>query len=176
MNRKSRIAVGTSVVCLCGFAVLVLVSGCPMTAVPPAGGDRTSPAAAELFSLITASDPYEQWARFPGFEGTFESAAPHGPRARVFINEKVEQAMLAFDGTLPDGAIIVKENIGASEGDKAEALTVMWKVSGFDPNNNDWFWANISSSGEVNAEGQVVGCMSCHGGAQANDYVFMHQF
>lgn len=172
----SRYTIGMVGSSLSGLALLVVLAGCPASVAPPAQDDGETPTAAELFTLITETDPYEQWAQFPGSEGTIDSAPPHGPMARVFINALVEQGMQAFDGELPDGAIIVKERIGSAEGDTASALNIMWKVTGFDPNNNDWFWADVSPSGEVNAEGKIAGCSACHSGVRANDYVFLHQF
>jgi hypothetical protein len=135
------------------------------------------PTAAKLFTMITETDPFQDWARFPEAQGLIESAAPHGPFARVWINGPVEDVVLTgLGGNLPDGSIIVKENLGESTSEKADAWTIMWKVSGYDPDNNDWFWANVTPDGDVNAEGRVEGCITCHGGARENDFVFLHQF
>jgi len=152
-------------------------AGCTTT-VPTEGGIDTTaaPSAEQLFRMVTETDPFEQWAQFPEAVGTVDSAAPHGPMARIFINAQVENAMDGGTLPLPDGSIIVKENLGQSTSEKAEAWTIMWKVAGFDADNNDWFWANITPDGEVGAEGRIDGCISCHSGAQTNDYVFTHTF
>ncbi len=160
-------------------ALLVSMVGCagvPPTTSRTKEAGATTPTAAELFTLVTETDPYQDWAQFPGAQGTVVSAAPHGPMARIFINAQVEEALDSFAGQLPNEAIIVKENLGESTSEKADALTIMWKVSGFDPENNDWFWANTTLDGEVNAEGKVEGCINCHGGARDNDFVFVHDF
>ena len=135
-----------------------------------------APTGAKLFTGITQDDPYQQWAQFSDYQGTLPSALPHGPMSRVFINGVVESALENFDGSLPDGSIIVKGNIGTSPNVTEAALTVMWKVSGFDAANNDWFWANMSPTGEIVAEGKVATCIACHGRARANDFVFVQQF
>ena len=140
------------------------------------GGMPTSPTASELFTLITQTDPFQQWAQFPDRQGTQPSALPHGPMSRVFANDTVMDALNNFTGALPAGAIIVKENVGDSSQVTEAVLTVMWTVSGFDPENSDWFWANLSTQGDVRAEGRVQGCISCDGGMRANDFVFVHQF
>lgn len=157
-------------------ALFALTSGCVDTL--PTVAETAPPGLTgnALFKLITEDDPYQQWSQFPNVQGTVESMAPHGPMARIFINKQVEDALKDFAGSLPDGAIIVKENLGESESDKADALTIMWKVEGFDADNNDWFWANISPDGEVAAEGQVATCSGCHAGARNNDFVFVHEF
>lgn len=159
-------------------ALALLITGCP--AATPVNDEVPSaeetPSAAKLFTLVTETDPFETWAQFPGLEGTVESAAPHGPMSRTWINEEVESALTNYTGSLPVGSVIVKENLGESDTDKANSWTIMWKVTGFDPDHNDWFWANITPEGVVNAEGKVDGCIACHSGAQDNDFVFQHDF
>ena len=157
------------------LALLFVVTGCP--AVPGAVDTvEDSPTGAKLFTRIMQDDPYQEWTQFPDHQGTFSSVLPHGPMSQVFINGEVESALANFDGTLPDGSIIVKENVGTSPDVTEAALTVMWKIQGFDPANNDWFWANMTPEGEIVAEGKVQGCTACHGGSRANDFVFVHEF
>jgi len=134
------------------------------------------PTGQELFSMISQPIPFEQWVEFPDRRGTLPSVLPHGPMSRVFINDKVQAALATFSGQLPDGSIIVKENVGTDPSVTEAKLTVMWKVAGFDSANNDWFWANITAGGQVMAEGKVQTCAACHGGARSNDFVFSHQF
>lgn len=163
---------------------LVALIGCPgASPTSPGDGSMTdepttddAPTASKLFTMITETDPFEAWAQFPGQEGTIESLPPHGPMARVFINALVESALEDFSGRLPDGSIIVKESFGENADEKANALAIMWKVSGFDPGNNDWFWANITPEGVVTAEGRIEGCANCHRAAGDNDFNRLHQF
>lgn len=162
---------------LCGvfsFGALA-VGGCTNLPVADPTGAST-PTGAKLFTRITQDDPYQQWAQFPDRQGTLPSAPPHGPMSRVFINGAVESALAGFNGALPAGSVIVKENVGTSPQVTEAVLTVMWKVTGFDPDNNDWFWTNMTPNGQIVAEGRVQTCAACHGGARANDFVFVHQF
>ena len=164
-----------------GLAIVLAVSGCPTMPVPDTSGDtgdagESTPSAAALFTMISQTDPFQQWGEFPDRTGTQSSVLPHGPRSRVFINASVEAALASFEGQLPDGSIIVKENVGTSPEVTEAVLTVMWKVAGFDPENNDWFWANMMSDGQIVAEGKVQGCTACHGGARSNDFIFVQQF
>jgi hypothetical protein len=157
------------------LALLLIVTGCP--AMPGAGDVADDvPSGAKLFTRISQDDPYHNWAQFPDHQGTFPSVLPHGPISQVFINSVVEGALNNFAGALADGSIIVKENVGIDPSVTEAALTVMWKVAGFDPDNNDWFWANMTPEGEIVAEGKVAACAACHGGARANDFVFVHPF
>ena len=176
MNADSKQAVTHH---LHGYAVralLISLTGCSASPPAPSGSQQPAPTGAELFALITETDPYEEWAQFPGVEGLVPSAPPHGPMARIFINRQVEDALGQFTGRLASGSMIVKENFGDGSSDKADSLTMMWKVDGYDPDNNDWFWANITPDGEINAQGMVAGCINCHAGARDNDFVFVHQF
>ncbi len=177
MNRLFRLTSVLSLLPVGGLALAVLGAavGCP--AMPGADDPpEDSPTGAKLFTLITQDDPYQEWAQFPDHQGTFSSVLPHGPMSQVFINGEVESALSTFNGALPDGSIIVKENIGTSPSVTEAALTVMWKVQGFSPANNNWFWANMALDGKIVAEGKVSTCTACHGGARANDFVFVHEF
>jgi len=72
------------------------------------------------------------------------------------------------------GTIVVKENIGNDN--KLKALTVMYKVEGFNPENGDWFWAKYIPKGKVDKSGKVTGCIGCHTSVEDNDYIFVHEF
>ncbi len=151
------------------FALIaLLLQGCPPATAPPDAG--------ELYQLISVTDPYTAWGSFPETPGTIDSNPPHGPRANVFINGKVEAALDNFTGELPDGSIIIKESFDAQMMESGDSLTVMWKVADYDPGNHDWFWASYAFDGTVRASGQVAGCIACHGAARDNDFVFLHDF
>ena len=53
-------------------------------------------------------------------------------------------------------------------------MTVMVKMpAGYDPENNDWWYARVDSSGTIiNDGGKLEECMSCHQGAVDQDYLF----
>ncbi len=158
----------------CGLLFVAVLSGCPEMGLDGAADD--APSAAALFTRVTETDPFDQWGHFSDVDDPLESAPPHGPQSRVFINDVVAAALSDFTGQLPADSIIVKQNIGEDTAVTEAALTIMWKVPGFDPDNNDWFWANISLGGDVRAEGQIDGCIACHGAVRSNDFVFVHQF
>ena len=88
------------------------------------------------------------------------------------------------------GIVIVKRsyNDGTSRGDiisdpmaNLANVTVMFqREAGYDPENNDWFWAMytpdgmVGMMGEMAAAGRAEGCIGCHAGAPGGDYVFLH--
>ncbi|MBI2944928.1 MAG: cytochrome P460 family protein [Candidatus Wallbacteria bacterium] len=128
-----------------------------------------------LFKLIAVTDPYQGWAQFAERQGVFNSGAPHGPKARVWINGA---AVASLEGAgMSNGSVIVKENLKDNgTGLQLQATTVMYKVRGYDASGGDWFWAQFAPGGAVMAEGVVGMCASCHAGASSNDYIFLHQF
>jgi hypothetical protein len=91
----------------------------------------------------------------------------------------------AADKDVTDGQII------ESPQDFGGPVTVMYQRKGFDPDNQDWFWAVYTPGGDVvvnplklNMAGRIVGggampdapfnCVACHKGAPGNDMVFLH--
>jgi len=132
--------------------------------------------AEELSGIVLDQDePYTQWSHFPGFEGFFPAGFPHGPEARTFINPLLEDALGGPMDAFPDGAIIVKENDDEDVFGLSNTLDIMYKVDGFSERNNDWFWLNITRSGEINFVGDIAIGTNCHGGrARDNDFVFLY--
>jgi hypothetical protein len=69
--------------------------------------------------------------------------------------------------------IVVKENYMPDK--KLAAITVMYKVAGYNPGVGDWFWAKYTPDGKVEAEGKsgmADMCIGCHGKAKGNDFLF----
>ncbi|RMH43985.1 MAG: hypothetical protein D6688_08455 [Alphaproteobacteria bacterium] len=117
----------------------------------------------------------------------YEGTDPHGMMLETFYTSAT------IDGHT--GALIVKRNYGP-EGVSAEevlmapekhlgAVTVMFKrEAGYDPEDNDWFWAKFLPDGSLDknpkgmalagrvAKGADVGCIACHSGADGNDFIF----
>jgi hypothetical protein len=54
---------------------------------------------------------------------------------------------------------------------KLVAITVMYKVKGYNPEAGDWFWAKYGPDGKIAAEGKVNSCIECHGAKKANDFI-----
>lgn len=59
--------------------------------------------------------------------------------------------------------------------DQIIAYSVMYKVKGFNPQGNDWFWVHYSGTGKVVQSGEVDQCLKCHKTARDNDYVLDHR-
>lgn len=113
---------------------------------------------------------------------------PHGA-----ILDTIE-GKLSLDGQRD--TLIVKRNYGGEGVNKQavannpekwlQAVTVMYKRSGYDPETGDWFWVKFSPAGEVlkNPKGAALagrvgkggdaGCIACHKSAPGGDMVFNH--
>lgn len=109
-----------------------------------------------LWDRITGSSPYTDWGQFPDHMGMQPGRAPHGAKHMVYVNAKG----LKKGAPKPDGTIIVKENYTAD--DKLAAITVMYKVKGYNPAGRDWFWVKYAPDGTVQKQGKPEGCVNCH--------------
>jgi cytochrome c553 len=135
--------------------------------------------------LLQTSD-YTEWGSWPtddvntdDYSGFLQSGEPHGNTVRIFVNDRALAAIMRddFDGTLPPGSIVVKENyMGAVEepGDLA-AITLMYKVDGFNPDANNWYWVKAAPDGVVDVEGAAEMCISCHGQEGNTDYLLRYE-
>jgi len=123
---------------------------------------------------------YTNWAPGPGQNGDFyEGSSPHGAHLKMYLN----RTAVANSQELPHGSIVIKENYG--EDKKAlMAITVMYRVKGYNAEGGDWYWIKYNANGTVatappdkggmQLSGKVKGCISCHGGAEGEDFAFVN--
>ncbi len=103
----------------------------------------------------------------------FVGSRPHGSIQELIVTKAV------IDGAA--GRLIVKHNYGAQSGltvkqvyagapsEHYEALTIMFqREAGYDPDNNNWFWAEYNPDGSVlnfqgsDLSGRAPLCIACH--------------
>ena len=125
----------------------------------------------ELWEHITKTSPYTQWKFWDDHRGMLEGNEPHGSFNKVYVNDKTYDSSSA---PFKDGAIVVKENYSKKK--KLMAITVMYKVHGYNPKAGDWFWARYTPKGKAKPYGKPKGCLGCHSGAADNDFIFLHEF
>lgn len=119
--------------------------------------------------------------------GFYKGLPPHGDILRTYMNAIAHDAAMARTGAYPPGAFFMKENHMPVEGvtvpdDKQTAIagfpgnlaayTMMVKISDYDPDNGDWFYAKIATDGTIDAAGRVEGCIGCHTSVKDNDYIY----
>ena len=133
--------------------------------------DMPGPDADKLWNYLTKVSPYKEWGQWADHSGLQPGRAPHGPFHQVFVNKVLLDATSV---PVPYGSIQVKESFNRSK--KMTAITVMYKVKDFNPNDGDWFWVKYSLEGKGGPAGKVKGCIGCHGGRAKNDFILVHDF
>jgi len=149
------------------LAVALMMSVAPFTVAEEMPG----PDGAAVWNHISKVSPYTEWGQWADHGGMLAGRAPHGKFHKVFVNK---QGLDSKTPPLQYGAIEVKENY--SKAKELKAITVMYKVKGFNPDSGDWFWAKYSPTGEVLKAGKPKGCIGCHSTRVANDFVLVHEF
>lgn len=156
-----------------GVALAFVVVGCsrsvPEPVLPPLEVSGIS--AQALWDRITVESNYREYGYWPGHEGERLGQSPHGPVHRIYVNLTLLDALPVADRIAPVGSIIVKDNLNSSR--ELNSITVMAKVEGFDPDHNDWYWASYGPDGTPRGAGALDGCIACHDGVSANDYVIV---
>ena len=134
-----------------------IIIGCAKekeTVLPPLS--RSEISGERLWKRITVETDWDTYSRWPGQEGLIPGQSPHGKFHEVYINSQLSTALPIASREAPDGSIIVKENFTADK--KLSNVTVMAKVTGYNPDDGDWFWAKYDPKGTIDGEGQVKDC------------------
>src|SRR5210317_2257077 len=114
--------------------------------------EMPSPEPEVLWKYITEENPYTNWGFWPDHQGMQPGRAPHGPLHKVYVNDR---ALNSARPPLQYGSILVKENYSKDE--KLGAVTVMYKINAYNPEEGDWFWVKYSSDGKVDKFGKPKG-------------------
>ena len=139
----------------------VKAEGYKTTMPGPSGGD--------LLNFITKDMPYKKWDLWPGKKKMFRGTKPHGDFITIYVNKIALNSIKKSKG-IANHSIIMKENYSSDK--KLVALTVMYKVKGYNPDSGDWFWVKYNADYTIAAEGKVKGCHGCHSVAKYNDYIY----
>ncbi len=131
-----------------------------------AGPDTTAGA---LWAHLEQAN-YRTWPMWPGKTALYEGTEPHGMLLTTYLNGMALDAITNKAGTMPVGAVVVKENYMPDS--TLAAITIMYKAAGYNPQFGDWFFVKRLADGTVEASGRVTGCQTCHASKAANDYLF----
>lgn len=136
--------------------------------------------AKELWELIHREEYRINWQMWPGKPPFYNGSHPHGALLTTYLNEQSYNAVVNKEGEMPPGSIIIKENYDPEK--NLGAITVLYKLAGFDPENNNWFWVKFAPDGvpmtmdkdgkSMTLAGKVPGCIGCHGARKENDYIY----
>jgi hypothetical protein len=149
---------------------IIMVSLCAIL-VAIAFAKMPDPDPDSLWNYITKESPYTKWSFWPDHYGMQPGRAPHGPLHKVYVNDR---ALNSPRPPVQYGSIEVKENYGKDK--KLKAITVMYKVAGYNPEAGDWFWVKYSPAGKADKFGKPQGCVGCHGTRAKNDFILVHEF
>jgi len=139
-----------------------------------------------IVDYVLNTNSYKDWGSWPAdewndFSGYLKGAPPHGGVVRIYVNDvALDVTNSGFNGTMPEGSIILKENwMGSDPAEPGEldAITMMYKTS--DPSATDagWYWVKASADGsEIQAEGAVAGCHGCHSQTGNADFLLRYNF
>lgn len=128
------------------------------------------PNGSEVYTYITEENNYRTWDLWPLKDEMYASVSVHGPLLTTYVSDDAAPAIRNRAGALPYGSIVVRESYD-SDGELRE-IGVRYKVEGYDPQHNDWFWAAYTPDGEIIVEGQVEACQDCHSIEADNDYIY----
>ena len=144
------------------------VAGCGDEPGDAGGQDR------DLYDEAIAGDAYKSWSQFPGASPDLNLSGQHNNTfVRSFMNDIAVAAIADFDGTFPEGTILVKEQYEDAEGKVLSGHTVMLKIDGYDSAHGDWYWVAYNAKGEATVHnGMAPYCSDCHTAAKANDWVY----
>lgn len=140
----------------------VMMVGVAHAGMPGADADK-------LHEYLTKEKPYTNWKLWPGKGKLYKGTEPHGALLTTYVNDVALKSIKAKKG-LKDGAIIVKENYMPDK--KLAAVTVMYKVKGYNPEFGDIFWMKFLPDGKTEASGKVDMCIGCHTKVKDNDYLY----
>jgi hypothetical protein len=137
---------------------------------PKEGASMPEASGAALWDYLQKESYQKNWKMWPGTKVFYPGKSPHGALLTTYVNNIALKAIQGKEGKLPDGSVVAKENYSADK--KYLALTVMYKVKGFNPRADDWYWAKYAPDGKVDGEGKIEGCINCHAKKRNNDYIW----
>ncbi len=128
------------------------------------------PEAGDLRHHMVNHSPYKvKFKLWPGKKKMSAGTEPHGSFITIYVNDRALKSLKKGKG-MANNSIILKENYAPDK--QLAAVTVMYKVKGYNPSGGDWFWVKYNANFDTLSEGKVKGCMDCHSKAKGNDYIF----
>ena len=146
------------------------LSGCASYQQEPAASAPPAASGKAIWAYMAKAGYTRNWSMWPGTSAYYKGNEPHGALLTTYVNAPALDAINGKRGTLPDGAMVIKENY--MPGKNLAAITVMYKVAGYNPEAGDWYWVKFAPSGAVEAEGKEPMCIACHSAKMDNDYLY----
>ena len=141
----------------------------PPTATP--GPVLPGTTGASMISYLAEVDYRSNWRRWPGLGEKYPSTGGHSVLLTTYVNPAARAAITGKEGAMRPNSIIVKDSF--TEEGEFRVTTVMYKVEGYNPQHNDWFWLKVLEDGTIEIEGTPDGCIVCHAEKRSNDYIWI---
>jgi hypothetical protein len=144
----------------------------PLLVSPPclaADAKPVLPDGKAVWNHLKGADFRKSFALWPGTKEQGPGKGQHGSISSTWVNRAALDCINGQMGTMPVGAILVKENF--DEGKVLQNITVMYKARSYNPAAGNWFWVKYSPDGEIQLEGRVSPCIGCHDEKKDNDFV-----
>jgi hypothetical protein len=129
----------------------------------------TIPNGKAVWTYITKAK-YQEWPLWPGKGKLYKGQHPHGALLTTYVSKDALKVIDKKKGSFSNGAFIIKENYSPEK--MLGAVTVMYRVKGYNADAGDWFWAKYKPDGTIEKEGKPAGCINCHAAKIENDWVF----
>ncbi len=165
MKKVGRIFLAAAFLCLMlavAYAIHETIPSETQIALP--GAD-----ASKLYDYIAKYKHYTSWELWPEKGQFYKGKEPHGALLTTYVNSSASDAIKKKE-KMADTSMIVTENYTADK--RLGALTVMYKIKGYNPTAGNWFWAKYDPQGQVIASGKVDDCIGCHGKMKDKDYIY----
>lgn len=128
------------------------------------------PESGDVRHYITSHTPYRKaFTLWPGKGELYTGQDPHGALLTTYVNDVTLESLKIMKG-MQNNSLIVTENYNPDR--NLTSVTVMYKVKGYNPDGDDWFWAKYDPSFKILSEGKVKECMDCHGKVRDNDSIY----
>jgi hypothetical protein len=137
--------------------------------------------AADLWKLMKTENYRDRWNMWPGKVALHQGTPPHGALLTTYINSIGYESVFKKEKELPAGTIIAMENY--VEDKTLEAITVMYNLVPFDPENGNWFWVKFAPDGKpikmerdgetITLAGKVTECIECHSASSSGTQYIM---
>lgn len=150
-------------------AALVIFTGC-VSYQDEAVGRPPAVSGKAIWAHMQQAGYARNWSMWPGTSAYYKGNEPHGALLTTYVNGPALAAIEGRHGALPAGAMVIKENY--MPGKNLAAITVMYKVAGYNREGGDWYWVKFAPSGAVETEGKEPMCIACHAAKRDNDYLY----
>jgi len=146
----------------------------PSPTTPPPGTSapmtRVIASDADLFALVTQTEPFATYILFPNAEeitaGTLNGSSAHRPFVRTSLNTTaisvLQGGKLPAGTTFPNGSVVFKEV--RTNGGATVTYAIMYKSADSRLAGNGWLWAEINPNGSVgySISNRGAACTGCH--------------